>query len=283
MPEYGGKYMDMNAKWLSIWNDNYYGRSDFAKELEAVLKKNYKGHKYVPWAVMVRMLYNLDPDAKLDVISPDETSGTSRYVHTDERVLWVKKDGKETQVTVMSHFVTVSCTFLGKVFTEVYPIQDNAYNAPKDFDSNMVNKAIQRAKAKVISLATGLGFSLYESGDLQFEDDGDVKDVPHKNVVPKTAPKKDAVKSKPTEDVSKDDLKDTPPVNDDIVALAKFIINEKPNAILNKINPSFEKTYGTTLSTEDSLPILIGKISRVSKPDLFVKSFYNMMASERSK
>ena len=35
----------------------------------------------------------------------------------------------------------------------------------------MINKSIQRAKAKAISTITGLAFSLYESGDLQFEDD----------------------------------------------------------------------------------------------------------------
>ena len=52
---------------------------------------------------------------------------------------------------------------------EYYPIQDNAYNAPKVIDANMFNKAVQRAKAKLISRITGLGFSLYEKGDLQFD------------------------------------------------------------------------------------------------------------------
>ena len=37
----------------------------------------------------------------------------------------------------------------------------------------MINKSLQRAKAKIASRGTGLALKLYETGDLQFEEDTD--------------------------------------------------------------------------------------------------------------
>jgi hypothetical protein len=86
----------------------------------------------------------------------------------------VEKDGvvqeQETRSQNIFHFVRVKLTFMGKTFEEDYPIQDNKYAPLRMLDANSVNKSLQRALAKVGSRATGLALSLYETGDLQFEE-----------------------------------------------------------------------------------------------------------------
>lgn len=275
--------MSTENKWIKAWNDNYYGRSDQAKELDGILKKNYQGHKYVPWATMVRMLYQQDPEASIEVLESSSTADEwrsdfkSNLVFTDERMISVEKDGKKTNVTVFSHFVKIKVVFLGKEIIEVYPIQNNAYGAPKDFDSNMVNKSIQRAKAKAISTATGLAFSLYENGDLQFEDDGaEVKD----DIKPISKKKKAVVKTTPVKDPTVNNYAVENKFDDTIKTLAEFILEKKPHKVLEHVNKSFKSSYDTTLSTDDELPELIGKIARVKNPKIFANSFMKMCERE---
>lgn len=260
---------NMNSKWLNMWNDNYYGRSPQAKELEEVLKKNYQGHGYIPWATMVRMMYQQDADADIEVMSSsEEFAYGNNLVFTDTRELRIMKEGKETLNTIMSHFVKIKVIFMGKTHIETYPVQDSAYKAPKDFDSNMINKSIQRAKAKAISTITGLAFSLYESGDLQFEDDdvAATKTAKKTPVTPKTeAPKDPVVENK---------------LDDTVKTLAEFILAKKPEKVLAQVNKSFKTSYDTELSTDDTLPVLMGKIARVKNPKLFSNSFMKMCERE---
>ena len=76
----------------------------------------------------------------------------------------------DTTSQMFSHMVKVRLVFMGKEFIEEYPIQDQDYSAAKLFNQNLVNRALQRAKAKVASRATGIGFKLYEGKDLQFDE-----------------------------------------------------------------------------------------------------------------
>lgn len=272
MPE-----INMNNKWLSMWNDNYYGKSPQAKELEEVLKKNYQGHGYIPWATMVRMMYQQDADADIEVMSSlEEFAYGSNFVFTDIRELKIVKEGKETLNTIMSHFVKIKVTFMGKTHIETYPVQDSSYKAPKDFDSNMINKSIQRAKAKAISTITGLAFSLYESGDLQFEDD-DVAVTKTAKKAPVTPKTEAPVTPKP--ETTKDTAVENK-LDDTVKTLAEFILAKKPEKVLAQVNKSFKTSYDTELSTDDTLPVLMGKIARVKNPKLFSNSFMKMCERE---
>jgi hypothetical protein len=264
--------------WKEVWLDNYNGNSEAAKSLESMMKKNYKQHKYIPWATMVRWLYLLDPEATLEVVRAPESGfvHTSRNnIHTDKTHLDVKKleDTKDNIFNVfLAHFVVLKCTFLGKTFEEVYPIQDNAYNAPNYYDSNMVNKSIQRAKAKLISTATGLAFRLYEDGDLQFEDD----DEKPKQTTPIKAtetkpPKKETV----ADVVSQKDTNTSMQVTDDVTGIVDLILENKEDIlpILKMSNVEIVKTYNFQLSTEDSREVLLDKVKQFKN----AKIFYNML------
>lgn len=154
--------------WLKLYTDNYYGRTPEAVELSKVLSTNYNGQKYVPWATMERFLYMQDPLANLYVsFDGDGPVGTQKW--TIEQVNKNAGAVIETSSPFYSHMVRVTLTFMGKYFEEYYPVQDNKYGAPKIIDQNLVNRALQRAKAKIIARATGLGLALYEQLDLQFE------------------------------------------------------------------------------------------------------------------
>jgi len=78
--------------------------------------------------------------------------------------------------------VQVKVTFMGHSVAEVFPVQDKSYAAPKYVDQNLVNKALQRAATRAIARITGLGLSLYEGKDLQFEDEESTPKPKPKNV-----------------------------------------------------------------------------------------------------
>ena len=162
-----------NAKksWKDIFLENYNGKSEVAKEVEPFMKENYKGNAYIPWATMERLTYMCDDDAYFENIK-NEQGG---LVHTDVVEMHQQNIQKgevvsETASQMFSHMVKVRLVFMGKEFIEEYPIQDQDYTAARIFNQNLVNRALQRAKAKVASRATGIGFKLYEGKDLQFDE-----------------------------------------------------------------------------------------------------------------
>lgn len=157
--------------WKDVFLENYNGRSEVAKEVEPFIKENYKGNSYIPWATMERLTYMCDEDATFENIK----NSNGGLVHTDMVVIHQQNIQKgeivsETESQMFSHVVRVKLTFMGKVFIEEFPIQEQDYSAARVFNQNLVNKALQRAKAKVASRATGIGLKLYEGKDLQFDE-----------------------------------------------------------------------------------------------------------------
>lgn len=166
--------------WLEQFIANYEGKSSGARELQPYMKENYKGNAYIPWATMERLTYMQDPDAVF--VTYTDTDGTPLF--SRNMTLDITTKDQTTHSEFYTHFVRVGVTFLGKTIVEDYPVQDKAYDAPKVVDSNLVNKAIQRAKAKVASRVTGLALKLYESKDLQFDEPEVVAKPPVAKPVP---------------------------------------------------------------------------------------------------
>jgi hypothetical protein len=276
--------------WIEQFKLNYVGKSDEARELEEFMKTNYKGNSYIPWAVIERMTYMQDPDADFEAIRNEEGG----FVHTDyatNRVRDIKRsvvDGVEKKVeeteieaSFFSHVVIVKATFLGKVMTIVYPIQDNAYNAPKIYDSNMVNKALQRAKAKAASSITGIGYKLYEGMDLQFEDDGkpttpvteEKKSFTGSKIVKVEKPKAETkaetkveTKVEPVE-ASSDNGLDTK-----FIELATEIKNdERFDVGFARFNKNLQATQGFTIDrTSETVEAIAEKLSKIMSIDTFM-------------
>lgn len=246
----------LNEKWNSVWEANYNNKTEAAIDIDKLMKSNYKGHKYVPWAVMQKWFYLQDPYGSLKVIENDNGG----LVHTDTAVIEEFKSDKGNETTLKryahSHFVKIEANFLGKVMVETYPIQDNSYGAPNYIDSNMVNKAIQRAKARLISMITGLGYQLYETGDLQFEEDIDT------NVGKKTITKKATVVSEekvPTKDKEADKVEvkkkadSEDGISPDVVEFADYLIENKDTIlpIVQDLNKDIVKQYKKVIDLDD--------------------------------
>lgn len=288
----------MNEKWLKQYKENYLEKSNEAKEIAGFLKENYKGNSYVPWATMERLTYMQDPNAEFKTLDYN-----GKLIWTDNFVnenCTENKDGvvNKTTAVVVSHFVKVSCTFLGKTFIEDYPIQDQDYTAAKIYNQNLVNKALKRALAKVASRATGLGLKLYEQKDLQFDEDKEEK----KPVVKKTTKKEETKVEEPTTaepqevTISTKDMNttttsvETPIVEEhfgtndvyskeivDLCALIKSSDKEKMTKILQNLNTPILKQHKFILSQEDSEDVLCEKLSHFNNVEVFTKAIKNML------
>ena len=266
------------SNWRKQFIANYEGTSPEAKSLEPFLKTTYKGDVYIPWAVMERLTYMQDPSAEFKIVRTE----CGKIVHTDSDFIStlshsLDKDGEritETSVDIKSHFVVLELTFLGKKFTEVYPIQDNSYDAPKVINQNMVNKALQRGKARLASRATGLAFKLYEGEDLQFEET--TSPIKTKTVSKETTNKTTASKNTSTTVVQTETEENTDTAlvknHSELLEIAKYIKSTPELAKgIKETNAAVFAKYKFTLSQDDSLEELVSKLSKLADPNVFLR------------
>jgi hypothetical protein len=289
--------------YLKQFNANYYGETKQAKELEKYVKDGFQGGVYIPWAVMQRLLKQQDPDFEFD-IHENENGGTvfwdtganvtkepyySKSASADGTMENV--DVELTSIQWNNYFVKVSCTFFGKTETEYYPIQGQVgkvFNgAPKIIDQNMVNKAIQRAKAKIGSMVSGLAYKLYEDGDLQFEPDESEK--PKKTIVPSVAvsaptpePEKTEKGVEPAEKIMEKGTEPLEQTNSVVFDYAKYLVDNKTEVIpiLQKMNVAVAKTYGFTFDLDEPIEEVASKLDKVSNSLVFFKAILTQIGKK---
>ena len=299
--------------WKDVFVANYEGKSEEALMLKPHLKENYKGNVYIPWAVMERLTYMCDPDAEFQVI----TNINGGLVHTDCANVdnLSSQDGKtiESHAQMYSHFVKVALYFMGKTFIEDFPIQDTDYSALKVYNQNAVNKAIQRAKAKVAARGTGLGLKLYEGEDLQFEEVKKDKKPTLIKEEPKVEVKKEEVKVEEPKKVELTDEQKAQNIVDggeteaylngertfepqevpvttqttefvpedetvrELINLMRNTEVDKMTQVLQRVNLSVMKKYGFALSLSDSNEELARKFTQFTSTAQFLKSIKTLI------
>ena len=312
----GKNVVNSNKSWRDVFLENYNGTSDVAKEVEPFIKENYKGNSYIPWATMERLTYMCDEDAYFENIK-NEKGG---LVHTDMVIMHQQNIQKgeviqETESQMFSHMVKVKLVFMNKEFIEEYPIQEQDYSAARVFNQNLVNRALQRAKAKVASRATGIGFKLYEGKDLQFDEvPKDTKpQLPVENVQksvvsgentpveekksPKTTKntqnsektvqkvEEKPVETQPTVEEIVESVKvDIPTNENDPVSEAIYLIKntdvDKMNLALQRVNVALMKKHKIALSTEaseDDLRTVLSNKTIFSNPEQFLKTLKTLL------
>ena len=276
-----------------LWLANFKGETEVSKRImSSGVKDNYKGDKYVPWARMFSALYQLDPEADTTRIMNDKGGFVFTDTFENKRLSKVQsKDNieiKEDVQLVTSHFVKVGVKYLDKWFYEDYPIQDNAYGAPKMYDQNMVNKAHQRALTRLISLATGVAWELYEAMEVsQFEDapaETDKKPVPPKKKTTVIVPTTDVMETV-TDIIVKSDDEKSP------VEVAASLLNDPVNKVkaglINLVN-NYNEVLSTKYALEDGTPLIIdltnddydsllSKLSLVNNVDKIVKGIQKVI------
>ena len=282
--------------WKEVFIANYEGKSPEAKALEPFLKETYKGDVYIPWAVMERLVYMSDENAVFENVK-NENGGLvhSDIINNSQYNLQKGEVISETKADMFAHFVRVKLVFMGKEFIEDYPIQDQDYSAARVFNQNLVNRALQRAKAKLGARATGLGLKLYEGFDLQFDSkEEDKKPVLDKVVEEVKEPAKTTKKSVKKEEVVKTKVEEkveaspvvesieeiNQEIDSDIKELVDIILNteeEKMNPVLQRCNISIMKKYSFALSNKDKREVLIEKISKFPNVAQFKKTIINLL------
>ena len=287
-----------NKTLLEQFKANYNGTSDESKELAKFIKSTYNGATYIPWATMERLTYMQDANAKFNTILNNDNSivWTDSFLNSNRSVA---KDGSvvETQALVVSHFVKVSCEFLGKLFVEEYPIQDQDYSAAKIYNQNLVNKALKRAMAKVASRATGLGLKLYEDKDLQFDDNisNEKPEIKKTTKSKKVEEVEKVVEEKVQQEVVEQKVENTTVENktvesatvennvtfskdiDELIALIKNTDREKMTKVLQNLNVAVLKQHGFTLGIDDSYLDLGNKLQAFKDVTVFTKAIKNMI------
>ena len=282
-----------NKTWLEQFKANYNGTSDESKELAKFIKSTYNGATYIPWATMERLTYMQDANAKFNTILNNDNSivWTDSFLNSNKSVA---KDGSvvETQALVVSHFVKVSCEFLGKLFVEEYPIQDQDYSAAKIYNQNLVNKALKRAMAKVASRATGLGLKLYEDKDLQFDDNisNEKPEIKKTTKSKKVEEVEKVVEEKVQQEVVEQKVENVTVESatvennisfskdiDELIALIKNTDREKMTKVLQNLNVAVLKQHGFTLGIDDSYLDLGNKLQAFKDVTVFTKAIKNMI------
>lgn len=293
----------VGKSWKEVFLANYNGESEEAKAIEPFLKHTYKGDPYIPWAVMERLVYMCDENAVFTNI----LNAKGGLVHSDVVINHQSNTQNgtivsETEAPMYAHFVKVSLEFMGKIFIEDYPIQEQDYSAARVFNQNLVNKALQRAKAKLGARGTGLGLKLYEGFDLQFEskedkkpvldepkkEENNKKSVKNDTKVTKTEEKVEKVEEKPAKveeklEVANVEVSAVPkqvsiaPGVSEVVKLIKETDAEKINKVLQIVNVSIMKKYSFALSQDDSVEELSEKLSKFPNIEQFKKTLLNFI------
>ena len=188
------------SEWKDLWLKNYKGQGDTV-ELEKHLKTLGYGSRmnvtYLPWAVVERIFRLQGGEVEwlpvLDGTHVDHDSLIVGYDNVEENGLTVSKP-----IMVNSYFINVRAKWQGQEYTERYPLQDSNGRPLSRWTQNDLNKAYQRGKVKAIAIVSGIGYKLFEDGDLQFEDDTP-EPTPEKK--PKAEPKKPTKKPDPDPEV----------------------------------------------------------------------------------
>lgn len=280
---------EKNLDWKDLWLKNYRGEGDCAGLNEFVKKLDFGAKKeasYLPWAVPER-IFRLQGGECTLIHSEDN----STIVETDKTVLRLRihpETGEAVEELAVSYFINVKATWMGQEHIERYPLQDSNGRALLSWNQNDLNRATQRAKVKAIAIVSGIGYKLFEDGDLQFEDETkdktvnnaekliknvkpkpasqsstvpEIKPTPQSSTVPevKPTPQSSTVPTEETEKISVEPPQDNIPLREEMeeVLKASYIKDEtKRRKIEEKLN-LFKKIQFKNLTDEEMYEIYL--------------------------
>ena len=230
--------------WKEKWMENYRGEG-VCQELETFLKEldygSRKGVTYLPWAVVDRIFKMQDGVTEtlffpktIEVSDGEEGIKTIQVGNTIVEVDSVHmrdevdSNGVVTPKYMNSYFIRIKAEWEGQVHVERYPLLGSTGQALSFWTQTDLNKAVQRGKVKAIAIVSGIGYKLFEDGDLQFEDD-ESKDKTTKKPVEELKKNKKVEKPEPkvTKATKKEEPKPKPSVMDDLEEPTKEVEEPK--------------------------------------------------------
>lgn len=264
----------------NLFLQNYYGETDVSKWAESFVNEGVHDGEFIPWTVMTTALKLLDWKSKIEVLENDDGGYVFRdtvMTQTSQReVEGVSANSgteivrsTETDNTTYSFYVKIRITYLDDVTDHMYAIMDTAHRPVQYINSQLVNKAIQRAKARSISLVTGIGLTLWTREAVQEEVTIDREDAPQK-----LEPKKKEVKKEKLTKPNENGTIGTPGEKTIEVELAELLVakTKEPEFIeefktsLNFIRDTFGVDY-----LDDNVVSLAESLKKVNDLEGFAK------------
>ena len=178
----------LEKTWKEKWMANYRGEGE-CQELETFLKEldygSRKGVTYLPWAVVDR-IFKMQGGVTETIFFPrtievSDGYGGTKTIEVGNTIIEVDSvhirdevdnNGVVTPKYMNSYFVRIKAEWEGQVHVERYPLLSSTGQALAFWTQIDLNKAVQRGKVKAIAIVSGIGYKLFEDGDLQFEDEG---------------------------------------------------------------------------------------------------------------
>jgi hypothetical protein len=161
------------SDWKELWNKNYRGEgntaelSSFIKTLDYGSRKNVS---YLPWAVVIRIFEFQDGTYELLKNTTGESIVEVDKMHVRDEI---EDNGQIIPKYMTSYFLNIKATWNGRTHIERYPLQDNNGRAVSTWNQDILHKSTLRGIVKAIARVSGIGYKLFEDGDLQFESDED--------------------------------------------------------------------------------------------------------------
>ena len=183
---------------------------------------------YLSWAIALRELKKIYPDATFEVI---------------------KYDNKPFCQTETGYFVEVAVTVSGVTQSQIHPVLDNANRPITKPNCFQINTSIQRCLAKAIALH-GLGLSLFAGEDLeQYDEQNSTKQ--EKETTKKASEKQLFV-------IQKNNLHDTPETlssSEASALISEFMENKTESPRVDKDKEIYEEYRQTIegISSNDTL------------------------------
>jgi hypothetical protein len=244
----------MNNEAKKLFLENYFNRGDCEGLLEKtkIIEKEFKRTgevkiiRYLHWALVERIFRLQGGVVEVKNWKFEVPFTTTVQTYDDNGEVIVKEEENNAL------FIHLQATWQGETLDEYYPIFDNQTSKIiKLPDAQDLNTARQRGMVRLIARISGIGLSIFEQTDDQFNKEDDTKAIIEQSKIsPKVNEPAKAEKDLPPEkklfspektDTVKTETVETPPEENDFLAM---MLGKDVSNIVPQPTETEEEDYG---------------------------------------
>ena len=238
----------MNNEAKKLFIENYFNRGDCEGLLEKtkIIEKEFKRTgevkiiRYLHWALVERIFRLQGGVVEVKNWKFEVPFTTTVQTYDDNGEVIIKEEENNAL------FIHLQATWQGETLDEYYPIFDNQTSKIiKLPDAQDLNTARQRGMVRLIARISGIGLSIFEQTDDQFNKEDDTKAIIEQSKIsPETEKKLKPEKklSNPEQtDTVKTETVETPPEENDFLAM---MLGKDVSNIVPQPTETEEEDYG---------------------------------------
>lgn len=238
----------MNNEAKKLFLENYFNRGDCEGLLEKtkIIEKEFKRTgqvktiRYLHWALVERIFRLQGGVVEVKNWKFEVPFTTTVQTYDDNGEVIVKEEENNAL------FIHLQATWQGETLDEYYPIFDNQTSKIiKLPDAQDLNTARQRGMVRLIARISGIGLTIFEQTDDQFNKEDDTKAIIEQSKISPEAeknlsPEKKLVSPEKTDTV-KTETVETPPEENDFLAM---MLGKDVSKIVPQTTETEEEDYG---------------------------------------